>query len=410
MTTIAETTPATTAIPATPAAVLIANRAELVSALATVGIAISQRPAVPVLAGVLLESDGADVVVRGYDYDTAVSVRLTGAAVAPGRLLVNHAELTKLLKALVKGLGKREADRASVTLRADDGATATVEIAGTTVPLNLLPLEDYPTLPDTPPLVARVACTELTAECRRVLRACGHDDTLPMLTGVKIDPGADGLTLAATDRYRIAVAHVGAEVDRERFPAAGILVPGRELGKTLPQFAGDQVELGYVAHGDIELVSLAAGAVTVVQRALPADFPAYDRFLPRSAAATVVVDRAALLRQITRAAAVLEAKGDRANPVTLTLTDHAVTAAPHLAENSDRVRTPALSADVDGITDPVCVGLTSRYVIDALESFTGQMVTLHITKATKPVLLTDTPEGIGDPTAYRHLLMPIRLS
>lgn len=407
MTTTTETTPATTT---TTAVVFTANRAELASALATVAIAVSPRPAVPVLAGVLLESDGADLVVRGYDYDTSVSVRLTGAAVAPGRLLVNHAELTKLLKALVKGLGKRDADRALVTLRAGDGASATVEIADTTVPLNLLPLEDYPALPEVPPLVAHVARTDLAAECRRVLRACGGDDTLPMLTGVKVDPGADGLMLAATDRYRIAAAHVGADVEADRFPTAGFLVPGRELGKTLAQFAGDQVDLGHATSGGIEWVSLAAGAVTVVTRALPAGFPDYERFLPSSAAATVVVDRAALLAQITRAAAVLEAKGDRANPVTLTLTDRAVTAAPHLAENTDRVRTPELPADVRGIADPVCVGLTARYVIDALESFTGATVTLHLTKATKPVLLTDTPEGIGDATAYRHLLMPIRLS
>ncbi|KIH97603.1 hypothetical protein LP52_17955 [Streptomonospora alba] len=405
MTTVAETAPTTTG-----AALFAASRAELAAALTTVGMAVSPRPAVPVLAGVLLESDGTDLMVRGYDFETAVSVRLEGAAVAPGRLLVNHAELSKLLKALVKGLSKREADRARVRVRAEDAASATVEVAGTTVPLELLPLEDYPDLPAEPPLLARADRTHLAGECQRVLRACGSDDTLPMLAGVKLDPGPDGLTLATTDRYRIAVGHVGAHVEEERIPADGVLAPGRLVGRVLAKLDADQVRIGHAAEGLTEVVSLAAGAVTVVMRTIPAEFPAYSRFLPHSAAATVVADRAALLAQITRAAAVLEAKGHRANPVMVTVADGAVTAAPQLAEGTDRVRTPALEADVTGIDEPLCVGLGPRFVVDALESFTGQTVTLHLQAPTKPVLLTDTPKGISDPTAFRHLLMPIRLS
>lgn len=120
------------------------TRAELAEALATVGVAIATRPAIRCMGGVLLESRGTDLWVGGYDYDTAVTVRLADAVRVPGRMLLAHGELSKLLTALTKGLGKREANRLPVTVRAEDHQCATVELADSAVPMELLPIEDYP--------------------------------------------------------------------------------------------------------------------------------------------------------------------------------------------------------------------------------------------------------------------------
>ena len=45
---------------------------------------------------------------------------------------------------------------------------------------------------------------ETNAEARAAI-AAGRDDTLPVLTGVRIEIEGDTVTLAATDRYRFAV-------------------------------------------------------------------------------------------------------------------------------------------------------------------------------------------------------------
>ena len=48
----------------------------------------------------------------------------------------------------------------------------------------------------------------LAAAIAQVVPAASRDDTLPMLTGVCLDIDGDALTLAATDRYRLAVGTV----------------------------------------------------------------------------------------------------------------------------------------------------------------------------------------------------------
>ena len=43
------------------------------------------------------------------------------------------------------------------------------------------------------------------AAVAQVAIAAGRDDTLPVLTGVRVEIDGERLTLAATDRYRLAV-------------------------------------------------------------------------------------------------------------------------------------------------------------------------------------------------------------
>lgn len=387
------------------------TRTELVDALATVSAAIAPRPSLPCMAGVLLESNGTDLWVRGYDYDTTVTVRVPDAVQTPGRVLVSHGELSRLIKALTKGLGKREADRLPVTVRNDDNQCATVTLADSTIPMELLPVDDYPHLPDTPPVFALVDGEKFTSETKRVLRAVGDDDTLPALTGMKIDVSSHGLTLAATDRYRIAVGHVHAGLLPDAVPTGGTLIDGATLRKVLPKLVGEDIRLGY-GPGDFGgLVALESGPVTVITREhSDGEFVKYRKFLPTTSEVTVVVDRAELLTQIQRSAAVLAAKGEKAQPLTFNVDADAVTVAPHLGDGAGKVRTRALPSKVTGPGAGMRIAFGHRFFADAVECFTGDTLTLHINAPTKPVLITDTPDGLHDRTQYRHLVQPVRLS
>src|SRR5262249_57651138 len=61
--------------------------------------------------------------------------------------------------------------------------------------------------------------------------AAGRDDTLPSLTGVRIEIESDTLTLISTDRYRLAVRELRWSPARPELSAA-VLVPARALTDT----------------------------------------------------------------------------------------------------------------------------------------------------------------------------------
>src|SRR5262249_36850647 len=72
--------------------------------------------------------------------------------------------------------------------------------------LPTMPVEDYPTLPEMPETAGTVEAGPFAAAVAQVAVAAGRDDTLPMLTGVRVELEGEKLTLLATDRYRRAGA------------------------------------------------------------------------------------------------------------------------------------------------------------------------------------------------------------
>ena len=137
-----------------------------------------------------------------------------GTALVPGRLL---AEITRSLPG-------QPAEFAA------DGDVVNLTCGSAEFSLVSLPLADYPELPPTPPLAGVIDGGDLAAATAQVLPAASRDDTLPMLTGVCLDIRGDVVTLAATDRYRLAVREVHWAPARPGLRAIA-LVPGPHAGR-----------------------------------------------------------------------------------------------------------------------------------------------------------------------------------
>src|ERR1700709_1652091 len=200
------------------------------------------RPSVPVLAGILLEVDGSQLSVSGFDYEVSaraeVDVQSTesGRALVPGRLL---AEITRALPPH------------PVDITAD-GPRLAITCGNARFSLPTLPVEDYPSLPTMPSSAGLVDSDAFAEAVSQVAVAAGRDDTLPMLTGVRLEIEDDLVTLAATDRYRLAVREFAWRPETPGLSAA-VLVPARTLAdaaKTLT--SGPEVTLSLSSGGSGE--------------------------------------------------------------------------------------------------------------------------------------------------------------
>lgn len=373
-------------------------------ALTTVGVALARKPVVPSLGGVLLNGQNGRLTVSTADLDTVATARVPDSEVTPGRILIDHAETTKLPDALVKGRRKRDADGEPVMLRTVDDGTALIELGGYTVPVTTYPTEDFPTPPDIPPTVAEVNRETLTREAQRVLVATGTDETLPMFTAVSMQISPGTLTLAGTDRFRLAVAVLPATTPTEQ---RAVNFPARVLAATLKHLTAGRVRISSDQAGD--WASLHSGDVTVMTRAITAPFPDYERLFP-DVTATARADRDTLAQATARAAAVLDAKkrtaGNRRTMAQVAITiDPAgtVSVAPALGEQPDATTAPTHPAEVSGAREPMRVLFTAPYLRDALNAIDGGTLCLQLAGPTRPAMITGSHEH-----AYRHLLMPVR--
>ncbi len=193
------------------------ERDALAEAVAWVSRALPARPVMPVLSGLML--DAADgLTLSCFDYEVSARVRVEAKVVEPGTALVPG----RLLAEITRSLPSLPAEFADDP----DGVSLTCGSAAFT--LVTLPVEEYPDLPGLPQTAGTVDGGALAAAIGQVAPAASRDDTLPLLTGVNVEVDGETMTLAATDRYRLAVRELPWSPAQPGMSGA-FLVPARTL-------------------------------------------------------------------------------------------------------------------------------------------------------------------------------------
>lgn len=408
---------------------------QLLAALETLKLAASTRPPVPVLGGVLITQGVFGLELATFDYDTSVRVLLDPSPQPDyGRLLVSFAELTRLVKGGIKGESKKEQESLAVRFESEitrgerevekpgqpglklgeqikvvepyQFADITVEVGGFTMPLDSLPIEDYPELPIAHPATFHADAADLLDSWNRVLVAQGADDTLPMLTHQYWELKGGTLTMAGTDRFQLVVANrevrqVGEDVQ--------VLLP-RITGKAFKLLSG-MVAVG-IKDGDsvktgTRWVSLQAGDITITVSKGDSEFPRFRQLFPPMAEknASAIVDRAALTKLVAKASAM---GSSRVRQVELTLQPAGVKVTPFAPEHQGRVRGAEILAVTAGPEYHFAVDPDK--LLEVLGVFTGASVAIGLNSPNRPVVLADTVDDLfGGEPSLRGLVMPVRL-
>ncbi|MEU4576641.1 DNA polymerase III subunit beta [Nonomuraea sp. NPDC023979] len=361
---------------------LTIHRDDLAAAVTWAARAVPQRPTTPILAGVLITADNDKVTVSGFDYDTSADATTSADVAEPGRALVSGRLLAHVVAAL-------PAKPVEVALT---GTELELRCGGAEFALNTLPVEDYPTLPQPPAPLGQVDAAALRTALAQVTPAASPDETLIMLTGVRIDIDEHGLEMAATDRYRIAARRIDWQPTTDS-PAVGVVVPAKTL-----RDVGKHLHDGPVAVGaDDALFSLTSGGRRMVTRLLDTEFVKYrNSFALLNAPHLARVDAAPLIEAIKRVTLV----ADKNTPVRLAFTGEQVEVS---AGGGDLGRgNEAVPCTLDG-TDEVAVSFMPQFILDGLAGVPGDVATISMLEPHKPVLVT----GDDDPT-YRYVAMSLR--
>ena len=120
----------------------------------------------------------------------------------------------------------------------------------------------------------------------QVAVAAGRDDTLPMLTGVRVEIEGDQVTLLATDRYRLAMRELALEAHARPDVSRVALVPARTLADTAKALGagGTGDDRARPAARRRRADRLRGGGRRTTTRLLDGEFPKVPLAVPRRAA------------------------------------------------------------------------------------------------------------------------------
>ena len=358
------------------------DRDELSNALQTVQRAVSSRPGIPALTGVLLTAAGEQLTLATTDLEVSarlavpVQVQAEGVALVPARLLAD----------MVKSF-----EQAPVEFQAENNL-ARIACSNYEGTLRCLPAEDFPVLQEPSGDRVKVNAGELAEAIGQVTRAASRDEARPILTGVLLEVSREGLTLVATDSYRLSMRELAATAGGE----AKTLVPERALTEVGRAAAGDEkgeAEL-FIDHSQ---VGFKVGGLVLTSRLIEGEFPNYRQLIPPSYSNRLIVGREPLLDAVRWVKLLVR---DTTTPVRIALRPDGI----ELTVVTQEVGQASEDVDAKYEGTEMTVAFNPTYLIDGVEAITGDEVLLETVDALKPATVKAT-----DGADYLYLLMPVRV-
>lgn len=367
------------------------ERDTLAEAVSWTARSLSPRPPVPVLSGLLIKAAAGEVSIASFDYETSAKLNIAADIAEEGEALVSGRLLADICRSLPKS---------DVTFELREGKVH-LSCGSSNFNLSSMPVADYPELPALPAVSGTVEGSEFAKAVTQVSVAASKDDTLPILTGVRVEIEGDQITLLATDRYRLAMRELTWN------PAdASISTAALVKAKTLSEVAktlGGAGDLSIALSDTHELIGFESDSRRTTSLLVDGEYPKIRSLFPEVTPVHAIVRTSDLLEAVRRVSLVAE----RNTPVRLAFSQGQVTLDAGTGE--DAQATEVLQAHLRG--DDITVAFNPSYLSEGLHTFAAnKFVRFSFTDPRKPVVLSEQDDWQAeDEKNYRYLLMPIRL-
>jgi DNA polymerase-3 subunit beta len=318
----------------------------------------------PVLSNVLLETEAEGLRVTATNLDLTISALVAATVLEEGRVTVPARLLAEYVASNLHGIDAVE----------------------------------FPPLParETAPAFEVDAAALQQAITQTAVAASGDEQT-PVLTGVLLHVEGSELTLVATDRHRLAVKKLEAQVLTEGVVSGTVIVPARHLGELARAINPSRPRVGVAFSDARNQVFFTLRDMEISSRLIEGNYPNYTQVIPAHSTTTVVLSKELLLKSAKTAAVLAR---DASNPVRLRAGKGELELLAQSAEVGDH--DAPLPAKVEG--EDVQVAFNARYLLDALQAIDGDDAELSLNGPLQPAVVR--AQGRDD---YLCVIMPVRV-
>ena len=238
----------------------------------------------------------------------------------------------------------------------------------------------------------------------QVSTAAGKDDSLPSLTGVHVEVNGENITMAATDRYRLAVRELTFSPARPNTEAVA-LIRARTLhdaAKTLATAKNVNIALAPAASND-RLAGFQTDSKSTTTRLLDGTFPPYRHLLPQESLTTTVIEVAPFLESVRRVALVT----DKTIPLKLTFTGNSVTLE---AGGGDEAQANEVF-EVNKTGEDLSIAFNPNYLLDGLHAINAPYAQISFNTSSKAAILMGKSDANSPAIEnFKYLLMPTKFA
>jgi DNA polymerase-3 subunit beta len=366
---------------------LVVRKSDLVKELSLLQGIVERKNTIPILANVLLDASGDQLALLATDLDVGLRSRCDASIRKPGTLTLPAKKLFEIVNALPDTEIRLEEDR--------HGKSVTISAERFESRMQTLPASEFPTPPqqggEAEAVLQGAALKRLISHTRFAITS---EDTRYFLNGAQLVLRPDTMSMVATDGHRLAFVSV------HESPGPGVrsdvLLPRKtlnEVGRLVD--GGEAVEF---SQGENHLF-FKAGPRLLISRKIDANFPAYERVIPKANDKKIEFDRDRLAAAVRR---VRLLSNERSKAVKFVLGKDQV----EITSSTPEVGEAHEVLPVDYAGDPLQICFNADYVDNFLTVVETEQVQLELKdEMSQAVVRPVGAEGYD----YTYVIMPMRI-
>jgi DNA polymerase-3 subunit beta len=378
--------------------------------------AIGTRPSHKVLTNLLVEAEGQNIKVTGFDIALGIEatfkgeVKTEGKVCLPGRLMNNIMEKLPTGEVSLWSESKQDKEAESLGERITCGieySVGKVELAG-------ISAEEFPDLPEVEGQTIELSAETLVEGIQGTAFAASADESKQVLMGVRIEVDGKEVEFVATDGHRLALVRATNTTEpetkdtSENLEKKTVLVPAKTLllveqlvKNSLKSSGGDEERQTVRLSFEGGQLTFQFGNYKIITRNIEGGYPNIHELIPRQFQHSIGMERRTCLETMERLTILGES--DK-NIVKFNIQKNdEITAS--VAGSSIGSGEEIIPAEVSGRA--IKIGFNMKYVIDALKSMTySEDVVLNLTGEHSPAIITP----VGGESERLVLLMPVQLT
>jgi DNA polymerase-3 subunit beta len=348
---------------------------------------VERNNTIPVLANILMEAEGDRLRFLATDLQVALRSTCAASVAKPGRLTLPAKKLFEIIRVLPDTEVRIEHDKSGVRIAADRFDSR----------MQTMPPDDFPSLPQ-PSAAAGLPLPSalLRQMIARTQFATTSDDTRYFLNGVLLVVAPAHVSLVATDGHRLALVQAASDTSTVT-EEVRVILPKKtvaELARLLLELEGDV----YYERQENHLF-FRVGDRVLISRMIEAQFPAYERVVPKGNDKLVEFERERLANALKRVAVL---SPERSHAVKFQIEEGKV----EVSSSSPEFGEAKESLQVDEYTGvPLQIGFNGQYVQQFLDVVDTDKVALELKDEVSQAVM----KPIGqDGFQYTYVLMPMR--
>jgi len=353
---------------------------------------VSQKPTIPILSNFLIEVFNDELILTATDFNVGIRCRTDAKIFEEGGTTLPVKKFAQLI---------RELSTVNVEISASSNEVTTIVSGTSRFKLNGMAKNEYPSLPD----LSGAHTFELPQKdfkelLSRTSFAVSKEDNRYVLTGVLMQIANGIATFIGTDGKRLARAFAKVEID-----------PSISCQSIIPLKAVDEIVKNLTEEGNVKIslmndkIAVEANQTRILAKLLTGDYPDVNRVIPDHSDIVVTLHKdelSSLLRQISLFTA------DSNHSVRFIFSDGEL----KLTANTMEIGEGDVAMPVNYHGPKLEIAFNPGFFIDILRHCSSEIVTMGLTDAYNPGIITDQDQSLANPMEASPLfvIMPMRLS